>query len=154
MSYAKTMFLGNVASDPELRYTDNKMAICTFSIAVNRKYKEKDEAHFFDCVSFGKTAESIGNSVKKGTKLFLECEPRQETWTDQATQKKRSKISFSVLNYRFTQPKTQSDQFGGDNVPPRSEPVHAPAPQEVRVVDTPMPERPDIPGEAEDDIPF
>ena len=72
----KTILLGRLTKDPEVRYSqgDNATATARFSIAVNRKFKNAEgnyDADFINCVSFGKTAEFIEKYFHKGDMIAL-----------------------------------------------------------------------------------
>ena len=71
----KTITLGRLGNDPELTYSAGGMAICKFSMATSRKMKdgqEKTSWHRF--TAFNKSAELIGQYVKKGQELYVEGE--------------------------------------------------------------------------------
>ncbi len=62
--------VGRLTRDSELRYSNGGMAICRFSIAVNRRKRSgdnkwEDEANFFDCSMFGKSAEALNQYLEK-----------------------------------------------------------------------------------------
>lgn len=67
----KIVTIGNLTRDPEVRYTASGKAVCTFSIAVNDGYGENKKAYFFPVVVWGKTAETCGNSLHKGSKVAV-----------------------------------------------------------------------------------
>lgn len=70
----QVMYLGRVTKTPEVRYTANQKVVATFTVAVNREYKNADgkyDADFFPCVAWGKLAELIGNSVDKGHRVLV-----------------------------------------------------------------------------------
>ena len=71
----RVALLGNLARDPEVRYTSGEvqMAVCRFCIAVNRvpKREHQPEADFIDCVAFGKTGETIANYFVKGSRIAV-----------------------------------------------------------------------------------
>ena len=72
----KTILLGRLVRDPEVRYSqgDNSTATARFSVAVNRKFKNAEgnyDADFINCVSFGKTAEFIEKYFRKGDMIAL-----------------------------------------------------------------------------------
>ena len=61
--------LGRTTKDIELRYSQSGMAVAKFTLAVNRAYKKQGEerqADFISCITFGKTAETLGKYVDKG----------------------------------------------------------------------------------------
>ncbi|MBU1117841.1 single-stranded DNA-binding protein [Patescibacteria group bacterium] len=66
---------GNVTRDPELRYTPSGAAVCSFGVATNHSIKRGDQWEdvptFHNIVVWGKTAEFISNTVKKGMKVSL-----------------------------------------------------------------------------------
>lgn len=77
---------GNLTRDPELRST-TRSQVANFSIAVNRRYRVEEEWHeevsFFDCEAWGGTAERVGQSLQKGSPVFIDGRLKQDSWTDQ-----------------------------------------------------------------------
>ena len=71
----KIILMARLTRDPEVRYSqgENSMAIASFSVATNRKFKRDGEpdADFFNCTAFGKQAEFVEKYLKKGTKILL-----------------------------------------------------------------------------------
>lgn len=71
----KTFFIGRNTKEPELKFTAGSgAALCKFSIAVDRDFskdKTKKEVDFFNCVSFGKTAEYVANYACKGKLIAI-----------------------------------------------------------------------------------
>lgn len=71
----RTIISGNLTKDPELRYTGNNMAVCTFTVALNRG-KDRDGndrgADFPRVIAFGKSAENIERYLSKGQKILVE----------------------------------------------------------------------------------
>ncbi|HSX49283.1 MAG TPA: single-stranded DNA-binding protein, partial [Candidatus Saccharimonadales bacterium] len=63
--------IGRLTKDPELRYTANGTAVCSFTIAVNRQFKSEGqpEADFINCVAWKKSAEHLANYQKKGNQI-------------------------------------------------------------------------------------
>lgn len=63
------VLVGRVVRDPELRYTPNNVAVATFTVAVNRRFKNANgerEADFINCVIWRQSAENLANWAKKG----------------------------------------------------------------------------------------
>ena len=74
-SFNKVILAGNLTRDPELRYTPKGTAVARLGLACNRKWKSetgemKEEVTFVDVDAFGKTAETIGQYLKKGPPHF------------------------------------------------------------------------------------
>ena len=65
--------LGRLARDPEVRYTDGGATIASFTLAVDRRFKQEggETADFISCKAFGKTAEFIEKYFSKGKKIAL-----------------------------------------------------------------------------------
>lgn len=66
--------IGRITKDPELRYTPNGVAVGTFTLAVDRDYKDaegKEQTDFINCVAWNKDAEYMANWVKKGYLLAI-----------------------------------------------------------------------------------
>jgi single-strand DNA-binding protein len=63
--------VGKAGQNPELKFTNNGMAVCTFSVATNRKVKDEKETTWHDCVAFDKLAENIAGSIAKGNEVIV-----------------------------------------------------------------------------------
>lgn len=72
-SLNKTIIAGRLTRDPKVAYTDKDRPITTFTIAVNRVFKNgQKEAQFIDCVTWGKLAKISGEYLKKGRLVAVE----------------------------------------------------------------------------------
>jgi single-strand DNA-binding protein len=85
----KVLMMGRLTRDPEVRYSNEGNAVSKFSLAVDRRYKREGQpdADFFNCVTFGKTAEFTEKYLKKGTKVVLEGELQNNNYTNKEGQK-------------------------------------------------------------------
>lgn len=70
--YQKLIIIGNLGSNPEMRFTPNGDPVTSFSVATSRKYGEKDETTWFRVTVWGKQAESCGKYLSKGSKVLVE----------------------------------------------------------------------------------
>lgn len=71
----RVILLGRLTKDPEVRYTPSGKVVAQFTLAVNRPYSGPDgqkEADFIPVVIWGKSAETLGNTVSKGQRLAVE----------------------------------------------------------------------------------
>ncbi len=96
MSYNKTVLMGNLTADPELKYTPKGAAVCDFNLAINRKWKDQsgqmqEDVDFIGVIAWGKQAELVAEYFRKGRPLMLEGRLSQESWEDKNTGQKRSK---------------------------------------------------------------
>ena len=99
-SYNKVILMGNLTRDPELKRTSTDMAVAQIGIAVNRKYKEKEETTFVDCEAWGKTAETMAKYLSKGKPVFLEGRLKLDQWQDKDGNN-RSKLKLVIENFQF-----------------------------------------------------
>lgn len=100
-SYNKTVIVGHLTRDPELRYTPNGTAIAAIGIAVNRTWTGEDgqkheEVSFLNCTAFGRTAENIGQLMRKGSQMLVDGYLKQYVWEDKQTRQQRSAIKIIV----------------------------------------------------------
>ena len=100
------ILLGNLTSDPEIRYTPKGLAVADFTIAHNKRWTDeggaqKEKVSFIGCVMFGKRAEAFAQYHKKGSKALVEGELAQESWEDKKTGEKRSKTKVHVNSWEF-----------------------------------------------------
>lgn len=107
----KVILMGRLTKDPELRYTQGNpgTAVCRYSLAVNRSYKRdgEPEADFFNCVTFGKTAEFANKYLRKGTMIAVVGELRNGSYTDR-NGTKRYTTDIVVSEHYFTGNNIQS----------------------------------------------
>lgn len=109
---------GNLVRDPELRYTPNGAAVCDFSLAINRRWKDaggnpKEEVSFFDCTAWAKTADLVSQYLRKGSAALVEGELRQERWEDDRTGQSRSRVKVNVGRVTFLGRKADGAPSGG-----------------------------------------
>lgn len=103
-------FSGRLMNDPDIRATAEGKSVVRFSFAVNRRFKREGdaEADFFSCVVFGKAAERFEKlNIKKGVKLILTCEARNNNYTDREGVK-RYEVQFVVTDFEFCEKKAQA----------------------------------------------
>jgi single-strand DNA-binding protein len=149
-SFNKVILAGNLTRDPELRYTPKGTAVARLGIACNRKWKSetgemKEEVTFVDVDAFGKTAETIGQYLKKGRPILIEGRLRYDTWEDKQSGQKKSKLGVVLENFQFLD--SGGGRGEGAAEAPRSRPVSGSAPA------APEPPEGDVPPES-DDVPF
>jgi single-strand DNA-binding protein len=87
MSFNKIIIVGNLGRDPEMRYTPQGTAVCTFSIASNERRKtsagdQQDTTTWFRVTVWGKQAETVSKYLSKGRSVYVEGRLHIEDWTD------------------------------------------------------------------------
>ena len=106
----KVLLYGNLTRDPELKSLPSGQAVSSFSMATNRKWKNKDgssqeKAEFHNIVAFGKTAELICQYMQKGNGILIEGRLQTRSWDKDGT--KHYMTEIVVENMQFG-PKSQS----------------------------------------------
>ncbi len=87
-SLNKATLIGNLTRDPELRYTPQGTAVCTFGLATNRSWvtdsgEKKEEADFHRIVAWNKLAELCSQLLTKGRKVYVEGRLSNRSWAGQ-----------------------------------------------------------------------
>ena len=94
-SLNKIMLIGNVGSDPEMRYTPNGKAVTSFRMATNYRYsgpdgERKEETEWFRVNVWGKQAESCNQFLSKGKRVYVEGRLHSRSWEGQDGQMRTS----------------------------------------------------------------
>ena len=149
-SFNKVILVGNLTRDPELRYTPKGTAIAKIGLAVNRTWtneagEKKEEVTFVDVDAFGKTAEIIGQYLKKGRPILIEGRLRLDQWDDKQTGQKRSRLGVVMESFQFLDSGGTRGGEGGEAPAPRSRPAPSPAASSTPAPDGPPPEEDDVP---------
>ena len=85
MAFNKVILIGNITKDIELKQTPSGVPVASFTVAVNRKYKNEDgstSTDFINCVAWRKTAEFAARYFKKGKAMLVEGEIQTRSYTD------------------------------------------------------------------------
>jgi len=102
-SLNRAQLIGNLTRDPELRYTPNGTAVCSFGLATNRTWKtetgeKREEADFHNIVAWNKLAEICSQFLVKGRKVFVEGRIATRKWSGQdGTQRSTTEIVISDM---------------------------------------------------------
>jgi len=104
--FSKAVIAGNLTRDPELRTTPAGANVCSFTVAVNRMYKNSsgeqvEETAYVDCSAWGKSGELIAQYIHKGDPLLVSGRLAQRFWGDKTTGAKRSKLEIVVEDFNF-----------------------------------------------------
>ncbi|MGA1204892.1 MAG: single-stranded DNA-binding protein [Opitutales bacterium] len=117
-NFNKVLLMGNLTRDPEVRTTPSGLKIAKLGMAVNRRYRTRDEetkeeTTFVDLDAFGNQAELIERYCGKGSPLFVEGRLKLEQW-ETNNGEKRSKLMVVVENFQFMgSGQAQSGESGG-----------------------------------------
>lgn len=162
MALNKVMLIGNVGSDPEVRYLESNPTnpaanakVASFRLATSERYRDRngevrENTEWHNIVAWRNNADVIERYVKKGTQLYIEGKLRTRQWTDQTGAKRYTTEvqvdSFQLLGRRPDAPQQQGPQQA----------VGYPGPQGGPGYSQPNVPQPPIPTDTapEDDLPF
>lgn len=122
------VLVGRITKDPELRYTTSNVAVATFSLAVNRTFKDANgerETDFINCVIWRQQAENLANWAKKGALIGITGRIQTRSYENQQGQRvyvtEVVAENFQMLESRATREGSNANQgntsgvFGNDN---------------------------------------
>jgi single-strand DNA-binding protein len=94
-SLSKVILVGNLGSDPEMRYTPNGKAVTSFRMATNRRYttaggESREETDWFRISVWGKQAEQCNQFLSKGKQVYVEGRLHARNWEGQDGQTRTS----------------------------------------------------------------
>jgi len=101
----KIMIIGNVGTDPEMRFTPNGSPVTSFRMATSRTYtspegERKQETEWFTITAWNKLAESCNQFLTKGRRAYVEGRLRTRTWEGQDGQK-RTRVEIMAERVLF-----------------------------------------------------
>lgn len=93
----KVILYGNLTRDPEMRALPSGMNVCSFSIATNRVFKDRDgnkkeEVDYHNISVFGRTADTVAQYMKKGSGIFIEGRLHTRSWEKDGQKQYRTEI--------------------------------------------------------------
>ena len=137
MNLNKAMLIGNLTRDPEARTTPSGQTVCSFGLATNRRWTDKDgqkqeQAEFHNIVTWGKLAEICGQYLVKGKQVYVEGRLQTRKWQAQdGSEKQRTEIVADTM---------QMLGRAGDSPARRSAPAQSAPPIEETPNESPVPE--------------
>lgn len=81
----KAILVGRITKDPELKRTNSDIPFVQFTIAINRRYQNRDgerQADFINCVAWRQTAELLARYIRKGSQIGVEGSIQTRTYDD------------------------------------------------------------------------
>jgi single-strand DNA-binding protein len=128
-SFNKVILIGNMTGDPELKQTQGGLSVCSFSIAVNRRFKGENgqqDCDFITIVAWRQQAEFVTRYFKKGMPILICGQLQTRTWTDNqgnkryATEVVADEVSFVTSKESSTEAKNEPSTYvptayGGNN---------------------------------------
>lgn len=88
---------GRLTADPEIRTTSSGVPVCSFDVAVNRRF-DKETADFFRCNAWRQAAETIAKYFAKGKEILIKGEMQSRKWVSDDGQ---NRISWEIVVEQF-----------------------------------------------------
>lgn len=108
-SLNRAQIVGNLTRDPEMRYTPAGQSVCSFGVATNRRWRDKDgnqqeQTEFHNVVAWAKLAEIASQILHKGSKVYVEGRLQTRSWEGQDGGK-RNRTEIVLENFIPLTPK-------------------------------------------------
>ena len=119
----KIMVIGNLGTDPEMRYTPSGSAVTNFSMATNRSYttsdsERREETEWFRIVAWNQLAEQVNQYLSKGRRAYVEGRLHSSSWEGQDGQTRfRNEIIANTVLFLDRAPGAQSQESGLQDEP-------------------------------------
>ena len=113
----KAILMGRLTRDPELRHTQSNMAVCSFSLAIDRGRKDQNgerQTDFIDCVAWGRQAEFVAQWFTKGSMAIVVGRIQSRRWQDQ-NGNNRTAIEVNCDEVSFGETKKSRDAYNAGN---------------------------------------
>jgi single-strand DNA-binding protein len=125
-SLSKVILVGNLGSDPEMRYTPNGKAVTSFNVATNRRYttsggESKEETDWFRVSVWGKQAEQCNQFLSKGKQVYVEGRLHARSWEGQDGQM-RTSLEVNAERVLFLGRRDSVSLPGGEEIEPEDLP--------------------------------
>ena len=124
----KAILIGNLTRDPELRSLPSGVKVCSFSLATNRVWKDKNGARqestdYHNVVVFGRQAETVAQYMKKGSSILVEGRMQTRSWDDKNSGEKKYRTEIVADRTQFGPKGSGSGGGGGTTVAGPKAPV-------------------------------
>jgi len=141
--YQQITLVGNLGSDPEMRYTPSGVPVASFSLAVNKTWtgqdgQKQDKTTWFRVTTWRKTAEIVSQYLNKGSKVLVIGELEDaRTWTDRDGNH-RASLEVTAQTVRFLSGRGDNMAAAAESAAPGSQSTHHAESPELRDEDIPF----------------
>ena len=149
----KVILIGNLGRDPELRSTPSGQQVASFSLATNRKWRDRDgnqqeQTEWHNIVCWARQAEIAGQYLTKGRQIYVEGRLQTRSWEDRQSGEKRYRTEIICDNFQMLGQRGDADGGGF------REPAPAAVDSTAGEASSGAPEAPPATESEDDDIPF
>ncbi len=117
--YQYTVIIGNVGRDPEMRYTQSGVAVCDFSVAVSRRWTDKnsneqrEETTWFRVSAWRQLAETANQYVRKGMQIMVAGRVSADAYIGQDGQP-RASLNLTAVDMQFLGRRGEAEGTAGE----------------------------------------
>jgi single-strand DNA-binding protein len=102
----KAIVIGNLTRDPDLKSLPSGIKVCSFSVATNRVWKDKngarqEAADYHNVVVFGRQAENVAQYMRKGNSILVEGRMQTRSWDDKTSGEKKYRTEIVADRVQF-----------------------------------------------------
>jgi len=131
----KVFIIGNLTRDPELKAIPSGTKVCSFGVATNRIFKDKDgnkqeSVEFHNISAFAKLGELAGQYLKKGQQVLVEGRLQTRSWEANGEKKYRTEIIADNIQFGMKLSGVAAKSPSGTNAQDPAKQDNAPAPSE------------------------
>lgn len=112
----RVVLVGRITKDPELRRTNSGIPYVRFTVAVNRRFQNKNgerEADFINCVAWRQTAELIGKYVTKGNQIGVDGQIQTSSFDDQnGVRQFMTQVVCESIHFLESRKQNDNNQYG------------------------------------------
>lgn len=117
-NYNKVILIGRLTRDVELKHVPSGMAVASFGLAVNDRWRDRQSgewreyANFIDCEAWGRLGEVIAEHMAKGRQILIDGRLKYDAW-DAPDGSKRSKLKVVVDTFEFIDSRSGGGGYSG-----------------------------------------
>ncbi len=138
-SVNQVILMGNLTRDPELRQIPSGQSVCSFSLALNRSYKDQsgewqEATDYVDVVAWGPLGERVAQYLTKGRRCLVQGRLQSRNWEQDG--QKRSKVEVNAQDVTFLDSRGGGEGGGSDEAPAeRPKPSNSPKKDDIVIED-------------------
>src|SRR3982751_896280 len=119
-SLNQVTLMGNLTRDPELRQTPNGQNVCSFSLALNRSYKDssgewQEATDYIDIVAWGLLAERVSQYLTKGRRCLVQGRLQSRSWEQDGQKRNKVEVLANDVTFLDSRGGGEGGESGGGN---------------------------------------
>ncbi|HUD06167.1 MAG TPA: single-stranded DNA-binding protein [Candidatus Saccharimonadales bacterium] len=121
-SVNQVMLMGNLTRDPELRQTPNGQSVCSFSLALNRSYKDQsgewqEVTDYVDIVAWGPLGERVAQYLSRGRRCFVQGRLQSRSWEQDGQKRNKVEVLANDVTFLDSRPSGETTNDSDEDKP-------------------------------------